>query len=244
MAVSLHFDPGVRSDKIPSRYNERLRLAERHFVFDVHALVVAISKAANRPASAISSLNKIAEGGSYRIFEAAFSDGDSVIIRMPYPCTLPRGFGVASEVATLEYLRIKGIPVPHVLGWSASSKNAVGSEYIIMSKVKGRELEFTWHTMSPRERMDMVEKIVDLERQLFQLELPACGSIYHQTYLKRHPRMASVAIEGDFCIGPSSEFLWWYNGRDEVDTNQGPCELDHLLSKLYFANHSTIGVDC
>ena len=206
------------------RYNEQLRLAERHLVFDAHALLAAVSKSTNRPVNAILSFNKIAEGGSYRVFEATFDGDDSVIVRIPYPCTLPRSLGVASEVATLEYLRSKGVLVPCVLDWSASSDNAVGSEYMILSKVRGRELELTWHTMSAKERMDMVEKVVDLERQLFQLELPAYGSIYHKTFLDSHPHLTSIAIEGNFCIGPSSEFLWWYKGRDEVQVNRGPCK--------------------
>lgn len=64
---------------------------------------------------AITDVRKLAEGGSYRVFEASITHSDPIIIRVPYPCTLPRTFGIASEVATLQYLGSKGIPVPEVL---------------------------------------------------------------------------------------------------------------------------------
>ena len=59
------------------------------------------------PSTDIVLFTKIAEGGSYRIFEATFRDGLKVIARLPYPSTIPREFGVASEVATMEFLRIQ-----------------------------------------------------------------------------------------------------------------------------------------
>ncbi|KAF2156988.1 serine/threonine protein kinase [Myriangium duriaei CBS 260.36] len=205
-------------------YNERLRLTERHQTFNVEALMATIAKSVGAHSDDISSLTKIAEGGSFRVFEASFINNDPVIIRIPYPRTLPHGFGVASEVATLEYLRKKGIPVPRVLKWSASHNNPVKAEYMILSKAAGMPLELTWDTMNMGERLKMVQNVVDFERQLFQLELPAYGSIYHKSYLACFPEYTSIAIEGeeDLVIGPSSDLLWWYHGRDQIKADRGP----------------------
>ena len=78
----------------------------------------------------------------------------------------------------MEFLRMHGIPVPKILDWNSSASNQLGSEYIIMERVSGRELADTWHTMAFKERMAVVEKIVDIERLLFGIQFPASGSLF------------------------------------------------------------------
>lgn len=97
-----------------TRYNEQIRLAERRLIFDVTALLQVIAKAVKGSSDPISKFPKIGEGGSYRVFEAVFSDSFAVIARLPYPCIVPRSFGIASEVATIQFLRLHDIPVPQV----------------------------------------------------------------------------------------------------------------------------------
>lgn len=152
-----------------TRYNEQRRLAERRLTFDATALLQVIAKAVKRSSDSILKFSKIAEGSSYRVFEAVFGDGFAVIARLPYPCTVPRSFGIASEVATMQFLRLHDIPVPQVYDWASSARNAVGSEYIIMAKAEGQELEHTWYTMTVQERMNVMEKIVDMKKRLFQI---------------------------------------------------------------------------
>jgi aminoglycoside phosphotransferase (APT) family kinase protein len=62
-----------------------------------------------------------------------------------------------------------GIPIPKIFDWSSSVSNQLGSEYIIMEWVSGRELADTWDTMTFKERMAVVEKIVDIERVLLDI---------------------------------------------------------------------------
>lgn len=211
------------------RYNEQTRRDERHLVFDVRALILVIVRSVDKALDSMMSFSKIAEGGSYRIFEAVFDDGFAVIARLPYPCTVPRTFGIASEVATMQFLRMHGIPIPQLFDWASSASNAVGSGYIIMARAEGRELEHTWYTMTLQERMNMMEKIVDVEKKLFQIQLPANGSVYHRSFLESQRNIARVPIksvdasEDEFCVGPSTEYLWWYGGRDTLAVNRGPC---------------------
>jgi hypothetical protein len=184
----------------------------------------------NKHIDSVSTFTKIAEGGSYRVFEAVFDDNITVIARLPYPCTLPRSFGIASEVATMQFLRLHNVPVPQIYAWSSSAENAVGSPYIIMAKVEGRELQHTWYDMSVSERMSVVEQIVKIEQRLFQIQLPANGSIYHKTFLDSQEGIDQVPIttvdasENAFSVGPSSEYLWWYRRRNEMAVNRGPCQ--------------------
>jgi hypothetical protein len=209
-------------------YNERLRRAERHLVFNVTALLRVTAESVNKPLDMIVDFKKIAEGGSFRVFETVFSDGFAAITRLPYPCTIPRSFGIASEVATIQYLHLQGIPVPRLFGWATSAANPVGSEYMIMAKVQGQDLEQSWYDMTFQDRISMMEKIVHVEKKLFNIRLPASGSIYHRSFLESQGISGAVILDtgsdaDEFCIGPSVELLWWYNQRDELSVNRGPC---------------------
>lgn len=211
-------------------YNEHLRLSERRLYFNINELCRVIAKSVGLCSTDIILFTKIAEGGSYRIFEATFRDGLKVIARLPYPCTIPRKYGVASEVATMEFLRLHGVPIPKIFDWSSSQSNTVGSEYIIMERVQGRELADTWYTMTFKERMAVIENIVDVERILFGVQFPASGSLFFKDSLNAGvksvdmPENSSLKDIGRFCIGPSTEYLWWYQKRDELPANRGPCE--------------------
>lgn len=78
------------------------------------ALCDVAAKAVCRDTAEITDFKKIAEGGSYRVFEVTFHDGLNLIARLPYPLTVPRSYGIASEVATMAFLRFHGLPVPVV----------------------------------------------------------------------------------------------------------------------------------
>ncbi|KAH9217729.1 serine/threonine protein kinase [Leptodontidium sp. 2 PMI_412] len=209
-------------------YNEHLRLSERQLYFNINELCHVVAKSVGLPHTDIVLVTKLAEGGSYRIFEATFRNGLKAIARLPYPCTVPREYGVASEVATMEFLRMHGIPIPKILDWSSSAFNQLGSEYIIMERVPGRELADTWHTMTFKERMAVVEKIVDIERILFGIRFPTSGSLFFKGSLDPDvksvdmPDHDSLEDVGKFCIGPSTEYLWWYQKRNELAANRGP----------------------
>ena len=86
--------------------------------FNVSELKRVAAKALNKPVEDVKTLRKIAEGGFNRILEVTMNDGASILARLPYPLTVPRRLAVASEVATLDLLRAKGISVPQVLAYS------------------------------------------------------------------------------------------------------------------------------
>lgn len=194
---------------LDSSYSEKKRLSERHLFFDIHKLLNIIATSIGQSSDDIIRFAKIAEGGSYRVFEACFKDGRDIVARLPYPCTIPHQYGVASEVATIEYLRSHGVPAPKVLDWSSTSTNPIGNEYIIMEKARGRELEETWCTMRSDRRESLMKRIVNIEKLLFKLEFPASGSLYFMDSLPNEVETVVLPDNKSFCIGPSTELLWW-----------------------------------
>ncbi|KAL9621737.1 MAG: hypothetical protein Q9160_003855 [Pyrenula sp. 1 TL-2023] len=211
-----------------ARYNERLRLNERRLPFNFTELCCIIAKAIDRSTDDIENVAKIAEGGSYRVFEATFRNRFQVIARLPYHSTRPKTFGIASEVATMGVLRFYGCPIPSIYDWSPSASNPLGVEYIIMEKVQGIELQSLWYSMDAKQRMDVVGKMVNFEKRLFEIPLPASGSIYFDD-TEAIQSFDKVSIVTDitqrqkhnFCVGPSTEYLWWYQGRNDLAVNPG-----------------------
>lgn len=139
-------------------YNEQLRLSERYLRFDVSALKNIIASSFGRAPSDIITFSKLSEGGFNRVFQTRFKDGRCVIARLPYPSTTLEHYTVASEVATLDYLRLHGIRTPEVYAWCATKENPVGSEYIIMEKLGGIPLGDVWYSMTPKQQLNMMKK--------------------------------------------------------------------------------------
>ena len=219
MVVSTLNSKGIRFSAhiFRARYNEKLRLVERQLQFNLKALLKVIAPSAGQTVDAIHEFVKIAEGGSYRVFEATFIDGPARIARLPYPCTIPRNFGVASEVATMRYLRNQGLSVPQVFAWDASNMNM------------GKNSSTHGIVCKCQRDYPLLSRLWSLEVKLFNLRLPAHGSIYFEDFLDLHnidrtPIDSEPAGEGRFCIGPSAQHMWWYRGRDELTCNRGPCE--------------------
>ncbi|KAF2258095.1 hypothetical protein CC78DRAFT_587545 [Lojkania enalia] len=210
-------------------YNEPRRLAERRLVFNVGELMKAAAKSVNRPTSDITSFRKIAEGGFNRVFDISMKDGSSILARLPYPSTLPRRLAVASEVATLAFVRSYGIPTPRVLGYSVND-NAVGAEYILMEKLPGRPIGDAWFDLSEQERLKVLLQIVKLEIKLFTIGLPASGSMYYARDLSPStPKINIPGSDGELCIGPYAALRWWFGERGDLDIDRGPHDDPRLV---------------
>jgi aminoglycoside phosphotransferase (APT) family kinase protein len=78
-------------------------------------------------------------------------DDFQLVARIPYPVTVPKYFAVASEVATMDFLRPSGLPTPSVYGYSPTSDNVAETEYIFMEFVDGTKLSDIWFDLGERE---------------------------------------------------------------------------------------------
>ena len=217
-------------------YNEKLRLDERHAEFDVVALKNITAKCVGR--QRVAHMKKLAEGGFNRVFLLTMDNGLELIAKLPYSLTVPKHLTTKSEVATLDFLHSKGIPVPRVYAWSSESNNAVGAEYIIMGKAPGKPLEDRWFTLTPKERVRLVTSFVAVERKLFFFPFDSYGSLYYKDHVPSHLRANLYGSEtpdqsGDasrFCIGPTTDYMFWRGKRAQLDLNRGPCWCFFLLA--------------
>ena len=155
------------------------------------------------------------------------SDGSQLVARIPYPTTAPKHYAIASEVATMDFLRSYGIPVPRVYGYSSTSENVVGVEYIIMEMVEGRSIGDYWYLMTEEERLKIIFQIAEIEGKLFSIRLPASGSIYYVEDLDSSTERVELPGPngtGPFCIGPATDLNLWYQERSILNIDRGPCK--------------------
>ncbi|KAL4777999.1 serine/threonine protein kinase [Aspergillus varians] len=219
-------------------YNETTRLQERYMRFDPSALRKTVEKHVGH--GSIKSLVKISEGGFNRVLLATMEDGFRAIIKIPYWISVPRTYATASEVATLAFLRSKGIPVPEVYGWSSTINNPVGVEYIIMEHASGVGSDTCWFSNTKHQKHALVTGIVDIETRLFNIPFGTIGSLYFKSDLsasQQGPLYAAGAPDeaGDsdtYCIGPIADYMFWYGRRAELDLDRGPWSepKDYLLA--------------
>ncbi|EGE79026.2 phosphotransferase enzyme family protein [Blastomyces dermatitidis ATCC 18188] len=142
---------------------------------------------------------------------------------------------VAGEVATLTFLRSKGVPVPEVYGWSATTDNAIGAEYIVMEFAPGIGLDTKWFDLTKREQRTVAIEIVEVERKLFGIPFGSFGSLYFKKDIPPElqadlyaPGVEDPSGDSDtFCIGPIADDMFWYGKRAEMQVDRGPWRNPH-----------------
>lgn len=180
----------------------------------------------NRGPTDVVSISKLAEGGFNRTFVITLRDGQQVVARVPYPMTVPNYYAVASEVATIEYQRSRGIPVPKVYGYSADSDNVARTPYILMEFVHGPKLSEVWPSLGDEEVISVVRQLTQLEALMMSQPFPAGGSLYFTKDLEKVASGLGVPLEDErFCVGPDTKLALWYGRRAGLDVNRGPCAL-------------------
>ncbi|KAL2217191.1 phosphotransferase enzyme family protein [Thermoascus aurantiacus ATCC 26904] len=158
-------------------YNEDVRLKERYVEFNVDALRQGAAKHLGSSHGKVACLTKFAEGGFNRVLLLTMEDGFQAVAKIPYRTT---------------YLRSKGIPVPRVYGYSSTTDDPVGVEYITMERAPGEASNF---------KRDVP---VDLQAAL---------------YADSHEGNEDSE---KFCIGPIADYMFWYGKRAGLDIDRGP----------------------
>ncbi|KAJ6110161.1 serine/threonine protein kinase [Penicillium sp. IBT 16267x] len=194
-------------------YNEVARLNERYVKFDVTALEVAIGKHISH--GNVKNLVKLSEGGFNRVLLATMEDNFKAIVKIPYKISVPKTYATASEVATLTFLRSKGFPVPEVYGWSSTSENKVGVEYIVMEHAPGVGADTRWFQTTKHQKA-LVTGIVDIEKKPFDIPFASVGSLYFKQDIPPHLQgrlyqPGTPDEDGDsetYCIGPIADYMF------------------------------------
>ena len=97
-------------------------------------------------------------------------DGFQVVAKIPYRNTVTPRYLIASEVATMDFIRRQfEIPVPKVFAWSSETEgNPVGTEYIVMEKASGERLGNIWWSLGAKQLLKVITQLVQYEAKLLQ----------------------------------------------------------------------------
>ena len=169
-------------------------------------------------------MSKLGEGGFNRAFLITMADQFQMVARIPYPIAVPKYFAVASEVATMDFLRSAGLPIPRVYGYSPDSNNPAGTEYIFMEFISGTKLSDVSRTLSEQDVVSIVRDLTRLESNMKSIPFPAGGSLYYTSDLEKVAGGVGVPLEDRrFCVGPDTSLPLWYGRRTQLDVSRGPC---------------------
>ncbi|KAF7364019.1 Protein kinase subdomain-containing protein PKL/CAK/Fmp29 [Mycena sanguinolenta] len=201
--------------------NDALRHAERRRIFNVDGLRRLAALSVARSPDDIVDFAKLAEGGFNRTFLITMRGGFQMVARIPYPATVPKYYAVASEVATMAFLRSSGLPIPKVYGYSPVSDNAAETEYIFMEFVRGPTLSDVWLDLEERDTISVLRQLIQFESKMMSISFPAGGSLYYAQDLEK----AGIPLEDErFCVGPDTRTSLWYGRRSQLDVDRGPYE--------------------
>ncbi|KAI5980902.1 protein kinase subdomain-containing protein PKL/CAK/Fmp29 [Pisolithus albus] len=209
-------------------YNKDLRLEERTRFFNVDELCRLAAESVGRRLDDVASLKKLAEGGFNRTFLITMHDGFQMVGRIPYPVTVPKPFVIASEVATMVFLRSRGLPIPEIFDYSLRPDNAAGTEYIFMAYVDGDSLDDIWHDLTEDQTDSFFRQFTEIEAKMMSISFPAGGSLYFtedlKTMLAGSSSVPGILLEDDrrFCVGPDTSVPLWYGRRSELNLGRGP----------------------
>ena len=206
--------------------NNDLRLVERKHDFNDSELRRLAAQSVGRTFQDVDTMEKLDEGGFNRIFLITMRDGFRMVARIPYPVTTPKYLAVASEAATLTFLRSVGLPIPEVYGYSPIPDNAAGTEYIFMQFVEGTSLANVVSDLGECDIISIMGQLAELESKMMLMAFPAGGSPYFTEDLENIVSgltRAGVALKDKrFCVGPETSLPLWYGRRSQLDVDRGP----------------------
>ena len=132
------------------------------------------------------------------------------------------------------------LPTPEVYAWnSKAAENPVGAEFIIMEEARGVPLSHKWPTLHGDDKLNLVEKIVEIETILVSTSFREFGSLYYTKDLE-HPARKDVLytdttgrpiVKANFSIGPTTDRKSCDNNRANIDFDRGPCKSSKFLIK-------------
>ncbi|OJJ73162.1 hypothetical protein ASPBRDRAFT_73611 [Aspergillus brasiliensis CBS 101740] len=202
----------------------------RYVNFDLSTLL-QLAASAIGPRSCIEVL-KISEGQYNKVFQLTMDDGRKMIAKLPNPNAGRPHFTTASEVATMDFLRnVLNLPVPRVYAWCSRSENPLGAEYILMEKQAGIVLADVWDTMKGKQKVQILDQVVDMERCLAATKFSRFGALYYKDDLPDNSDAASPLYvdstgnevrSDEFGIGPTNHRSFFDIGKGDLGIRRGP----------------------
>ncbi|KAJ7641305.1 hypothetical protein FB45DRAFT_976157 [Roridomyces roridus] len=208
--------------------NEATQLQERRHVFSIPGLFQVVAQALECKTDDIVGFKKLDEGGLNRVFLVTLNTGFQLVARIPYSYSFQMNLSylVASEAATMSFLRAKGLPIPEIYAYSFTSDNPAETEYMLMEYVDGDDLARSWFHLKEDDIEEFMLELTQFESKLMSISFPAGGSIYYTSDLQILCGDEGIPLEDDeqFCIGPDLSAPMWYGRRAQLDVFRGPYE--------------------
>ncbi|RDB28207.1 Altered inheritance of mitochondria protein 9, mitochondrial [Hypsizygus marmoreus] len=214
-------------------YNNIQQHAIRYSPFDVEALKEVACHSAE--AKHCTSFTKIGEGSYNKVFLLELDNGVKATARIPGPVVGNLELSIASEAATLTYLRDGEIAtVPRVLAWNASEANPVKWPYIITEYFPGIPLQSIWAKIRGDQTRHAVTIIMVNNLMTSRSAFSQIGSLYFKKdvspELQARPLFENPEDNVDdddhvsqkYRIGPIVDRQWWRGARRHVDADRGP----------------------
>ncbi|KAL7274320.1 hypothetical protein RUND412_002792 [Rhizina undulata] len=130
-----------------------------------------------------------------------------------------------SEVATLEYVRLKtSIPVPRVIAYDSSANNKLGFEWILMERINGVPLQDFWASpkLTWKERKNITKTFAGYAKEMEGLRFDKIGSLY-RTHERLNPtQFTPLKDDPDFALGSVVNTLLFAGNRAKISANRGP----------------------
>ena len=136
---------------------------------------------------------------------------------------------------------VLNLPVPRVYAWSSqASENPLGAEYILMEKQDGVALTDVWDTIKGKQKVRILDQVVDMERRLATTKFSKFGSLYYTNDLPDNSDSTSplyIDATGKevwseaFGFGPTNHRSFFDFGRGDLDIDRGPCKFipNHMI---------------
>ncbi|KAE8401584.1 phosphotransferase enzyme family protein [Aspergillus pseudonomiae] len=200
-------------------YNEQQQLEKRYVEFNVPSLQRTVGQIVG---SQCMQMTKMPEGLYNKVFSLKMENGREVLERIP-------NSNAGHPIMLWLLCNVLDIPVPRVLSWSNPSQhNPVGAEYILMERVKGRQLSEVWDNMSEAERFGLLKSLVGIEQKLASSRFAFHGSLYYKDAYPHGTTFADpIEVERGntlgFVIGPTTQRSFWEDEKQELDIDRGPC---------------------
>ncbi|KAI6789954.1 hypothetical protein KC361_g8216 [Hortaea werneckii] len=159
---------------------------------------------------------KHAEGGFNKVFRLSMDNGAVLIARIPTPIVGPISRVLASEVATIDFVRnVLDIPVPKVIAWDGETANAAGCELILMEEARGKQLGVIWAEMELDEKFKIVEEVVAVQKKLQSVTFSRYGSLHYKSDHKSDAAgySASIDIRGSLPLSAKTGTLFHWDLR-------------------------------
>lgn len=178
-----------------------------------------------------SSLEEIKGGGYNRIIGVNFDIESNVpprILRIPFDETeFSESNEIAGQVAVLRFLHQHSLPVPQVCTYDVTADNAIGSRYILQTRMPGAPLSDIYDDLSTEEKRQIIDQWVDLLVKIESIKFPLAGRLVAAVPSKPCPNSGLQGIE---IVGfGTSQFE---GDRNAVETKPATSLVELLFSQF------------